>query len=198
MTRTIAEARPFRLDIPPGFIRLPGGQLDDAALDRVAAQLATMINAAEITDDIRTVAYGLAALAPRALTDAVPYIGLFRSPAAARPVLMSLSCLSQPSNHDSVPTAIGGLLEIHRKHGYAREIPLPSGPAVISLREQLTELTVGGAAALRLLRREVTAWVPDPAGTAIGVVSVSSGNWRDWEHVCDFMLGLCDTLEWAW
>jgi len=200
MTRTLGQARPFRLDIPPGFIQLPGGDLDDAVLDRVAGQLATTINAPEVTDGIRTAAYSLAALMPRALTDAVPYVGLglFRSPEAGRPVLMSLSCLSQPSNHDSVPTAVAGLLEIHRQHGRAREIPLPGGPAVISLGEQSAELTIGDAAPLRLLRREITAWVPDPAGRAIGVVSVSSNNWQDWEYVCEFLLGLCETLEWAW
>lgn len=195
MTTSTAEPRSFTLGVPPGFIRIQ----PDTPADELLAQIARVFNTEQITDDMRKFAAVLTALTPNALTDAIPYVGLglFRSPQARRPILLSLSCLSQAADHDGVRTAVGGLLEVHRDR-LAREVALTCGPAVITLAEEPIELTDGGQPELRLLRREITAWVPDPAGTAIAVVSVSSNNWQDWEHISEFALGLFNSLEWTW
>lgn len=54
----------------------------------------------------------------------------------------------------------------------------------------------GPAAPAVVLNRQVSAWIPEPDGDTIAVVSVASPSWPDWEHVCDLALGIFDSFGW--
>ncbi|HWE91280.1 MAG TPA: hypothetical protein VG317_17600 [Pseudonocardiaceae bacterium] len=198
---TAANPRDYALTIPTGFIRLPVSELTDNSIKIVATHLAATFHQDYVDDNMRALAFALSTAVSQTVPDAVSFVGvgLFRSPEADRPIMVVLTCLSQGSDHGDIETGIAGLLEVHRQEnrGSVEEIQLPCGRAVAVVIEDLNELTVAGSAPIPLIRRSVTAWIPDPHGTTTAVISLSSNNWQDWDHVCRLALDLFGTLEWS-
>ena len=57
-------------------------------------------------------------------------------------------------------------------------------------------IQVEGADPLPVLQRQLLAWIPDPAGSAVAVVGVASNSWPDWAHVCDLALDVFESVSW--
>jgi hypothetical protein len=47
-----------------------------------------------------------------------------------------------------------------------------------------------------VLTRQLSAWVPDRDGTTIGVISVMTNSFQDWERVCVLALDIFDSFGW--
>jgi len=203
MTSALSSGqREYTLDLPPGFIEIPLGELSSDVIERAATQAATAFGLSQGDQHTRNLAFALSSAVAGELANDISYlaIGFFRSHDGARPIMVAITCLSRPSQHEEVQAAISGLLEVHRDQGQESVWPiqLSSGPAVAVVTEEFNELTIDGQQdAIPLIQRAVTAWTPDPDGTTLAVVSVSSNNWQDWDSVCELALDLFDTLEWA-
>jgi hypothetical protein len=125
-------------------------------------------------------------------------MAMYRSPDdpdRAMMVLLSSTCL--PAAHAGMAPAIAGLLEIHRASAKntVAQVELPAGPAVVVVDEDQGGIVIGDVLA-PIVHRKITAWVPDPDGSTVAVVSMASNNWPDWAHVCTLALNIFDTLEW--
>ncbi|TWG08347.1 hypothetical protein FHU35_11966 [Saccharopolyspora dendranthemae] len=114
-----------------------------------------------------------------------------------RPIMVTLAGISMPSNHHTAREAINNLVELHSSSGAdaVEELRLPSGPAVATVLEEHNALIVNGEPN-HILTRQLSAWVPDRDGTTIGVVSVITNSFQDWERVCVLGLEIFDTFGW--
>jgi hypothetical protein len=127
-------------------------------------------------------------------------VGLFRSPdAPERPASVFLTGTRMRSDHGSPDVAIAGLRDILAGQGAdtVEALTLPAGPAVVVVDESMQELPTGEATdPAVILTRRATAWIPDPDGTTVGIVSVISPSWQDWAHTCDLALDVFDSFSW--
>jgi hypothetical protein len=57
-------------------------------------------------------------------------------------------------------------------------------------------IEIDGVGPLPLLQRQVLAWIPDPAGSAVAVIGVASNCWQDWAHICDLALDVFESVLW--
>ncbi|WP_209706792.1 hypothetical protein [Crossiella equi] len=122
---------------------------------------------------------------------------MYRSPDDPERLLMVWLTVSEVrSAHETPGVAVAGLLEAHRERGDVAQVTLPAGPAAVVVTEEALALHVGELSA-PVLRRDVTAWVPDPFGTRLAVISLATNSWQDWDHVCELALALFDSLDWA-
>jgi hypothetical protein len=135
-------------------------------------------------------------------------MGLFRSPDDPdRPASVVLTGTRMASDHESPEVAIRGLRDLHTGQGAdtVETVTLPAGPAVVVVEESTQELPADGGAEpgadpgaepAVILTRRATAWIPDPDGTTVAVVSVISPSWQDWAHTCDLALDIFDSVSW--
>jgi hypothetical protein len=127
-------------------------------------------------------------------------MGMFRSPdEPERPVSVILTGTRLPSGHETPDVAIDGLRDLHTQQGKnsVETLTLPVGPAVVVIDEDLQSIPAEeGADPVAMLTRRATAWIPDPYGTTLGVVSVISPSWQDWAPVCDLALDVFDSFAW--
>lgn len=194
--------RSFTLELPEGFVALPS-DLGDSLPDQVGeltAYFARLFSLPPDDENAAAVAVYYAAVGPAAAESGVDHteLAMYRSPDdpdRAMMIMLSSSCV--PAGHADVESAVAGLLEIHRAAGQGdvSKLSLPVGPAVVVVTEEQNGVFVGQAA-LPVLHRKITAWVPDPGGTTVGVVSVSSNNWQDWEHICRLTVDILGTMRW--
>ncbi|SDP94885.1 hypothetical protein SAMN04487905_11695 [Actinopolyspora xinjiangensis] len=114
-----------------------------------------------------------------------------------RPIMVTLTGIAMPSDHHRKSEAVADLLELHRASADStfEEIRLPVGPAVVTVTEEENALVVDEEP-IHVLTRQLTAWVPDPDGTTIAVVSVMTNSFQDWEHVCTLALDIFDSFGW--
>ncbi|WP_157362181.1 hypothetical protein [Haloechinothrix halophila] len=198
----VAE-RGFNLGLPDGFHGLPIEVSDMAGADA----------ATSFTGDIGGI-FGLSADDENAQATAAVFAGLglaagrqgldyaaiayYLSPDdPTRPIMILLTGYVAPSDHSHPADAVANL-----RHGLAadagisvHDLRLPIGPAVASVSEKQDQVVVGEYP-FPVLTRQLTAWVPDPDGTAIGVVTVTTNSFQDWERVCTVGLDIFDTFEW--
>lgn len=202
MTSTESTARSFGLGLPAGFVDLPSSvaSATAASIGEVTAYFARLFNLP--LDDLNAAAAAVyfAAVGTSSGADGIDHtaMAMYRSPddpERAMMVLLSSSCL--PASHPGVAPAVAGLLEIHRAsdRNTVAQVELPAGPAVVVVDEEQNGITIGEQFA-PIVHRKITAWVPDPDGTTIAVVSMASNNWPDWAYVCRLALDIFDTLEW--
>ncbi len=126
-------------------------------------------------------------------------IGFFRSPDnPQRPVSVVLTASRMGSDHDDPTTVIAGLREVFAADpGIDAEVlALPAGPALATIREEPAMIEIEGVDPLPLLQRQVLAWIPDPAGSAVAVIGVASNCWEDWAHICDLALDVFESVSW--
>lgn len=194
--------RGFALGPPEGFVELPldADELREEDFERLVDRMTTMFG---ITDRnaAHDAALSFAALGEGTGRSGADYtaVALYASPdEPQRPIMVWLTGIVMPSDHQRVTDGIEGLLEVHRSQarGDVVELTLPIGPAVGVLVEEQDRALAVGDEAFPIINRTITAWVPDQDGTAVGVVSISTNSWRDWQHVCTLALDVFDTFEW--
>lgn len=101
------------------------------------------------------------------------------------------------ASHASLSTEIAALIKIHQERGdFAQALTLPAGQAVAVVTEAAQAVGKDAESQAVVLSRQVAAWIPQPDGDTIAVVSVASPSWPDWEHVCDLALGIFDSFGW--
>ena len=195
--------RGFNLGLPEGFIELPtdGDDLGSPELtERLNAQVAAQFGLPPDGDNAAAAAAAFADLGVLAGNGGVDYsaIAFYQSPDdPARPIMILVTGIAMPSDHYGKDAAIAGLLETHQAdgHGEPVAIQLPIGPAVAVAVEEKNFLAFDDEK-VPILTRQFSAWVPDPDGTTIGVVSVMTNCWQDWDHVCVLATEIFDSFEW--
>jgi hypothetical protein len=202
MTTPAVARRGFNLAIPEGFIELPVDE-DDFDIPEVGEALVARVAALFSLDpESEYAAATAAAFSAIGLTagEALDYaaVALYRSPDdPMRPIMITLTGTTMPSEHHNVQAAIEGLMEIHESE--ARGVPahyrLPIGPAVAVVTEDHQAMEFDGEA-VPIVTRQASLWVPDPDGTTVGMLAVQTNSWQDWEHVCVVALDIFDSFEW--
>jgi hypothetical protein len=195
--------RPFVLLLPEQFIEIHLGELTEDVLRGLARQVAGVFGISELDLGAVASAVTLGSVGAAAAAGGASHLsaGLFRSPDDERPVMVLVSCYVMVSDHTAVQAAVSGLLEIHetQNRGVVRAVQLDSGPAVTVEARETVQITMGEQAPeiYDITQHTVTAWIPDPTGTCVVAVSVSSTNSDDWEHVQDLAGGIFDGFLWA-
>lgn len=198
MTTTITP-RSFSLSLPDGFVPLPLSEedRDDTGLARHFANLLGLDDTDESSSIVATV---LTEFGTTLGASGLEYaaIGLWRSPSVpTRPVSALPTCARMTTSHAAVNTEIAALLEVHEQRGaFAQALTLPAGLAVAVVTEEAQAAGKDADSPAVVLNRQVAAWIPEPDGDTIAVVSVASPSWPDWEHVCDLALGIFDSFGW--
>lgn len=197
MTTPTVARRGFTVGLPEGFIELPVDV--DAADDALVAHVAALFGLDPASEYAAATAAAYSAIGLTA-GQAMDYaaVALYRSPDdPMRPIMVTLTCATMPSDHHNVQSAIEGLMEVHeaQDRGIAARHRLPIGPAVTLVTEDEQALEYDGEA-VPVLNRQVSLWVPDPDGTTVGVVAVQTNSWQDWEHVCVVAVDIFDSFEW--
>lgn len=188
----------FTLELPDGFIALPA----TPATAEVRRELEDLFNLRAGDTSAARVAESLAALGAIAAGSGAQYssIGLFRSPDdPQRPVSVVLTASRMTSDHAEASAVITGLRQAYAADpDTATEVlRLPAGQAVVTIREEPVMLQIDGIAPVPLLQRQVVAWIPDRAGSAVAVVGVASSCWPDWPHICDLALDVFESVSWT-
>lgn len=192
--------RRFQFGLPTGFVELPVDpeDLSPESFGTLRREVAGAFGFDADDPSTEAAALGMATLGLMMAGVDYAAVGIYRSPdEPGRPIMIVLTGTGLPSDHDRPETAIEGLLEIHEAQGQGTvgRLTLPTGPAVVVVSEQESVLHIGEATA-PVLQRQVAAWLPDPAGSTIAVVSASTNSWPDWEHVCALALDVFESLEW--
>ncbi|GAA1966890.1 hypothetical protein [Amycolatopsis minnesotensis] len=195
--------RGFSLGMPPGFIALPldedqihSTDFCDPFLEDVGKQFSLESGG----DHAAATAAAFAELGMTIGGSGVDYaaVAYYKSPEdPLRPIMVTVTGLTMPSSHGDQETAVAGLYEIHKNEGRGTPtlMELPVGPAVALAIQDKNFISVGSERD-PVLTRQFSAWIPDPDGTAIGVVSVLSNSWRDWDRVCVLGVEIFDTFQW--
>lgn len=202
MTSVEQPTRSFSLELPDGFVELPADAdtVTPEQVGAIAARFAALAGLSPDDPNAAEAAVYYAALGASSGDAGVDFTGLalYRSPDdPARAMMILLSSLCLPASHVDVESAVAGLLEVHKATGQGEvsKLELPVGPAVAVVTEQQSSISDGERSA-PILHRAVTAWVPDPGGTTLGVVSVSSNNWVDWPHIARLAVDILRTMRW--
>lgn len=194
--------RAFGFLVPDGFLELPV-QPEDFTPERFSVLKDAVAERFGLTseEDAVQAAFGFATMGSMAAEADAGFVAtaVYRSPEdLERLAMIWLTVTEMPSAHESPEVAVEGLVEAHRAQGRAEphKVRLIAGPAVVTIAEEPMMLHVGEESA-PVLRREVTAWVPDPFGTRVAVLSLATNSWQDWEHVCALAMAVFDSLDWA-
>jgi hypothetical protein len=187
----------FTIELPDGFVALPAS----AATAEIGRALEELFHLPPSDTSTTKVAESLSALGLIAAASGAEYtsIGFFRSPDdPKRPVSALLTAARMASDHDDATTVIAGLREVYAQDPDtdAQVLQLRAGPALATVREEPAMIEIKGADPLPLLQRQVLAWIPDPAGSAVAVIGVASNSWQDWPHVCDLALDVFESASW--
>jgi len=187
----------FTIELPRGFVELPG----TATTADVQRELEELFALPAGDTSAAKVAGALTVLGLIAADSGAEHtsIGLFRSPDdPQRPVAVVLTASRMASDHDDPMTVIVGLREVYAADPDTdvEVLQLPAGQALATIREEPAIIQVEGADPLPVLQRQVLAWIPDPAGSAVAVVGVASNSWPDWAHVCDLALDVFESVSW--
>jgi hypothetical protein len=195
--------RGFNLGLPDGFIELPADRDDlesPELTEHLIAQVAEQFGLPSDGENATAAAAAFADLGILAGGGGVDYsaIAFYKSPDdPTRPIMILVTGIAMPSDHYGNDAAIAGLLEAHKAEGRGEPvaIQLPVGPAVALAVEEKNFLELGEEK-FPILTRQFSAWVPDPDGTTVGVVSVMTNCWQDWDHVCVLATEIFDSFEW--
>lgn len=198
---TNRELRRMAVELPGGFIGLPTDKPTPDDLDSVARAFEAQFNLATGDDSAAEMARWLSVSSQLAGASGMEFaaVGLFHSPDdIERPVYVMITGTRVPGNFESPTQAISGMQELFEQQGEAstQAVELQCGQALLVTKELPMTVPVEGQDDVGLLQREVTAWIPDSTGSVLGVVSVLSGSWRDWAHVCDLALQVFDSVHW--
>lgn len=197
--------RGFHIGLPEGFVELPTERADpdadSTAFHRLAAYASERFGVPPDGEATFAAAASFAQLGSLiGDTGGVDYSALafYKSPDdPLRPIMVALAGITMPSQHRNVSEAVTGLIELHGASSAdaVERLQLPAGPAVATVTEEQNALVIGDEP-IHILTRQLSAWVPDREGTTIGVVSVITNSFQDWERVCTLGLEIFDTFGW--
>lgn len=198
---TVAQ-RGFHLSLPQGFMTLPveDAERTSAGFQDLTNQVAEQFGLTASDDNATEAATAFAQTSSLIGEGEVDFsaIAFYKSPDdALRPVMVTLTGITIPSDHRSRGEAVENLIELHGSSQVdaAEEIQLPAGPAVATVTEEQNALVMNDER-IHVLTRQLSAWVPDRDGTTIGVVSVTTNSFQDWERICVLALDIFDTFGW--
>lgn len=195
--------RGFRLGLPEEFFEIPVDETepDPTTLDRLSDQVAERFGIPPTDETTLAAATAFANLGSLiGDTGGVDYsaMAFYKSPDdPMRPIMVTLTGIALPSEHQNASEAVKGLFELHSESGAeaVERLQLPAGPAIATVTEEQNALVIDGEA-VHLLTRQLSAWVPDRDGTTIAIVSVMTNSFRDWERVCVLALDIFDSFGW--
>ncbi|MPY80424.1 MAG: hypothetical protein GEV04_18595 [Actinophytocola sp.] len=198
-----AAERGFNLGLPDGFHGLPVDDTDLAGPDAAASftgEIGGIFGLSFEDENAQAAAAVFAGLGLAAGRQGLDYVAIayYLSPDdPTRPIMIMLTGYVAPSDHSHPADAVANLREdlASDAETSVHDLRLPVGPAVASVTEKQDKVVVEGYP-FPVLTRQLTAWVPDPDGTAIGVVTVTTNSFQDWERVCTVALDIFDTFEW--
>lgn len=203
MTSSVQQpTRAFSLELPDGFVELPSDPeaVTPEQVQEVTAYFTRLFGLPPDDLDAAAVAVNYAAIGVTASDEGIDStaMAMYRSPddpERAMMIMLSSTCL--PVAHDDVESAIAGLIQVHSAidRGEVSELNLPAGRSVVVVSDEENSVTVNEVT-LPVLHRKITAWVPDPGGTTVGVVSFASNNWQDWAHICQLAVQILTTMRW--
>lgn len=193
--------RGFHLSLPDAFTALPLDDIESANdLGDLTPRIAKQFGLAPDEDGAVAAADAFAQLGSLIGDGGVDYaaVAYYKSPDdPLRPIMVALTGIAIPSDHHNISEAVTSLVELHSASGAdaVEELRLPSGPAVATVAEEQNALVMNDIP-VHILTRQLSAWVPDRDGTTIGVVSVITNSFQDWERVCVLGLEIFDTFGW--
>lgn len=194
--------RGFRLGLPDGFISLPLDDVDyeSAEFEPLVSLVAARFGLQAADENAFAAAASFAELGAVIGGAGIDYSALafYKSPDdSLRPIMVALTGLAMPSDHHSRSEAVADLVELHTSSGEStvEKIQLSVGPAVATVAEEHNALVLGDEP-IHVITRQLSAWIPDRDGTTIGVVSVMTNSFQDWEHVCVLALDIFDSFGW--
>lgn len=195
------EMRGFRLGLPEGFVELPIDDFyDHPVSERLPESIATLFGLSVHDADVASATQAFNGLGMMIGDAGIDYsaIAFYKSPDdPSRPIMVTVCGTAMQSDHRNKSEAVKNVIEAHKYKDCQdlSEIRLPAGPAAVVVTEEQNVLVVDEVPT-RVLTRQLTAWVPDPEGTTIGVVSVMTNSFQDWEHVCGLGLDIFDSFGW--
>jgi hypothetical protein len=193
--------RRMAVELPAGFIGLPTHEPTADELESVARGFEAQFNLGNGDRSAAAMAHWLSVTSQVAGAGGMEFtaIGIFHSPNdLERPVSVLITGRRMASS-GSPAEAIAGMQELFERQedAFVQSVQLQqAGQALLVTTEQPMTIPVEGQDEVGLLQRQVTAWIPDSTGSVLGVVSVSSGSWQDWAHVCDLALRVFDSVQW--
>lgn len=195
--------RGFHLSLPEGFVELPIEETtpDSTEFERLSTHVSDQFGLAPMGENTLAAAASFAQLGSLiGDTGGVDYsaIAFYKSPDdPLRPIMVTLTGITMPSEHRSASEAVTGLIELHSASDadVVEQVQLPAGRAVATVTEEQNALVIDDEP-IHVLTRQLTAWVPDREGTTIGVVSVITNSFQDWERVCVMGLEIFDSFGW--
>lgn len=198
-----AAERGFNLGLPDGFHSLPIEVTDMAGADAATSftgDIGGIFGLSSDDENAQAAAAVFAGLGLAVGRQGLDYaaIAYYLSPDdPTRPIMMMLTGYVAPSEHVHPADAVANLRrDLANDPGTTvHDLRLPVGPALASVTEKQDEIVVEGYP-FPVLTRQLTAWIPDLDGTAIGVVTVTTNSFQDWERVCTVALDIVDTFEW--
>lgn len=198
---TSSDPRGFAVEIPGGFIGLPTREPTHQDLSDVARGLEDTFQTEHGDQSASEMAYWFSLIGQLAGAGGMEFaaIGFFHSPDdLARPVYMLVSGKRVLAQFARPEEGLVYLQEYFDQQGVSRteKVQLSVGEALVVITEQPAEFPVNGNETSTVLQYDMTAWIPDPGCTTIGVVSVSTSSWKDWNYVYEFALGLFDSAVW--
>lgn len=197
---TIGSMRRMAVELPVGFIGLPTHEATADELESVARGFEAQFNLGSADRSAAAMAQWLSVCGQVAGAGGMEFaaIGLFHSPDdLERPVSVMITGTRMASSGGPAEAIAGmqGLFE-QQEEASVQSVQLQAGQALLVTTEQPMTVPVEGQDDVGVIQRQVTAWIPDATGSVLGVVSVSSGSWQDWAHVCDLALRVFDSVQW--
>lgn len=199
---TTTDLRGLAIELPDGFIGLPTSGVSPEDVDSVTGALEQLFGVPHGDPSAGETARWLCVTGQTTGLGGMELaaIGFFHSPDdLERPVYALVSSRRMPADFGTRTEAISGLQELfsQQEECFTQAVELDSGQALLVTTERpMTIPTEGREDGVPVLQREVTAWLPDSTGSVLGVISVSSGSWRDWAHVCDLALTVFNSAQW--
>lgn len=197
---TAAQPHPFALYLPEGFIELPLGELTEESFAGIAAETAAFfdIEPTDLGAVASAITFATMAGAMREARASYSAAGLFKSLDGTRPLLALVQCFVLLSDHHTVDAGVMALKALHEQQGLGTVTTehLEAGAAVIVETAERDLVTMRDET-FETEPRSITAWIPDPAGTCVVGLGVSSNNTEDWPRIKDLADGIFNAFEWV-
>lgn len=203
MSRPTPHSEQFFFNLPPSFIELPisEDQLKDNQDDLISSVTDVLDLDAQDDDAAVEAAFGLAALGSILSDQGAGYAaaGFYRSPEDNdRPITILVTSVGIPSDYEDSQGAVQAILAVkqNEEHSSVIQFTVPAGHAVAVVDEEPHEIQLQNDV-VTILQRQVTAWIPNPTGAEIALITVSTNSWKDWSYVCELALDIFCSISWT-
>lgn len=193
----------FSVSLPEGFVELPRESEPSAErLVELAQEWQAALgvpNPGELTEGSLETAAMLAATGTAAAVAGSTHTSaaLYRSPEAARPIMVLVNLFTERTDHEAVSEALELVQKLSTTHSFDRleRVSLPAGESIVTETSHAGrhESPIGP---VTLTTRSLSAWIPAPHLPETVVIEVSSNNAEDWSHVAGLARRIFDTFTW--